>query len=110
MLNDSTEELQPDLNPSTLLDFRTQAEQTLYFEVTDFLAQAMNSKGSPATTQFAKRPVLGAPKENNMTRKKDQILVKLKAFVKISRDYLEFLKHDNASDDGVSFYITSVFY
>ena len=32
---------------------------------------------------------------NNMTRKKDQILGKLKAFIRISRDYMEFLKNDS---------------
>lgn len=42
MLNDTSESLQAedpftDFNREALLDFRSQNEQTLYFEVTDFL-------------------------------------------------------------------------
>lgn len=71
-----------------VLDLRSKSEQTLYFEVTDFLLQQVQYREPTALDQDD----LGTDSyERNIKKRKDMTLRKLSRFVQISRTFMEFL-------------------
>ena len=71
----------------SVLDLRTQEELSLYFQISDFLTQQLDNKVLWCTNLNS---VIGA---RGIT--KDIIIKRMKAFLEISRSYLDFLRNED---------------
>ena len=71
----------------SILDLRTQEELSLYFQISDFLTQQLDNKVLWCTNLNS---VIGA---RGIT--KELIVKRIKAFLEISRSYLDFLRNED---------------